>query len=1184
LTPEEILIALRSGGDGLDKERQAHIDQCPDCAQIKEEYKAVLSKFYEFGRAGRSISRSDCYPASVWAGIAAGLSTPDETLARLKHASSCRSCAEELENALAAIGSSEPPAQEIAQHLETGTRDWQQKFAVQMSAHGDEQFRAGKSTPIPASKSQPIMFRPKTWVYVGLAAVAAVAIGLGILSRLRSSSPEQLIAQAYSQQRTIELRIPGAGYGPIQVERASRRSQSNSPAALLEAESIIRRQMEKTPQDPELLREKAEADLLNWDYQPAIETLGQALRLRPNSFYLLVDLATAHFERAEASSDPADYEAGLQYLGDAIRIEPNNPAALFNRAIVYERLYLYGRAIADWEQFLKVEKDPGWRKEAEQRLQELRSREHQRSLRHAPERLTLAQFKDDLKTKQAAGIEEYLEVAERQILPNISASRPQDESYQAATALANVLKSEHDDPFLTDLLQTASRPTFHGAVKLLGQASSANHDGRAEEAYGAATQAAGTFQRLSNVAGLLASRFEQAYALQFESRASSCQTLASEAVDEAHRHGYAALEVQLLLEQAICSNMDREVGPAKSLTQRSLALAKIHNLQSFYLRGLSLLATLESDAGNESGAWSAIHEGLSLYWKSSLPPVRAYSAYVTMERLAERLGHPNVRFAAVFEAMRFRSESTNHVVEASERMRLVNAAIQLGETQVAESQAKQAQQLFAEAPQTESVRWLELEAQINLARVQALRGTRAAETATSLLVFLPEVERLSNRYVEFQYYDTLADLKMSSGDTQAGRHFLASAIRIADDGLQSLPAWGERLAWTNQHRQPYMMLTELLLRSGDQQSALDTWEHFRTATASTLPKPVATVRHVSTTEAQLSSKTPPYSETRTLTYAFSPGGLMIWVRWPSEIHGVFLAVPPRDLRRAAENFIGECARPDSDLSNLRSDAHYLYTWLIQPISQWLPTSGHMVVEPDGILAVVPMEALMDPAGAYLGTRYTITIASSLRASDSASQAAVIRASDRALIVAAPTRLDGSLEPPAGAMAEARGVAERFLKPTVLAGGEARVSRVEMELRRNVVFHFAGHAGLTRDGAVMLMADGPLGAGQARSFAGHNLSKLKLVVFSACGTAKPSETSESDSLVNEFLQASAQNVVASRWNVDSMATADFVEVFYGAVLSGSSVANALQTAANAFRKTPERSHPYYWAAFSAFGKA
>jgi tetratricopeptide (TPR) repeat protein len=551
LTPEEILIALRSSGhsenDGFAQECQAHIDQCPACAQIKEEYKKVLSKLHEFGRAGRTTPGRDCFPAYAWAELAAGLSSQDETFKRLKHASSCRECAFELENALDAIGNSEPPPLEIEQNLETGTREWQQKFAVQMASRSDDLSRADKATSITASKNHPATFHARNWVYAGLAAAIVAAIGVGLFSRLQSSSPEQLIAQAYAQQRTIELRIPGAGYGPIQVERASGRSQSNSPAALLEAESIIRRQMEKTPQDPELLREKAEADLLNWDYQPAIETLGQALRLRPNSFYLLVDLATAHFERGEARSEPADYEAGLQYLGDAIRIEPNNPEALFNRAIIYERLYLYGRAIADWEQFLKIEKESGWRKEAEKRLQELRLREHQRSLRHVPERLSLVQFKDDLKTKQATSVEEYLEVAERQILPNISAPIAQDENYQTATALANVLKSDHGDPFLSDLLQSASVPAFHDAIKLLGQSSSANHDGHAEEAYADAAQAAALFQKSGNVAGLLASRFEQTYALQFESKADSCQSLAGESVGMAHQHSYSALEVQLLL-------------------------------------------------------------------------------------------------------------------------------------------------------------------------------------------------------------------------------------------------------------------------------------------------------------------------------------------------------------------------------------------------------------------------------------------------------------------------------------------------------------------------------------------------------------------------------------------------------------------------------------------------------------
>ena len=119
---------------------------------------------------------------------------------------------------------------------------------------------------------------------------------------------------------------------------------------------------------------------------------------------------------------------------------------------------------------------------------------------------------------------------------------------------------------------------------------------------------------------------------------------------------------------------------------------------------------------------------------------------------------------------------------------------------------------------------------------------------------------------------------------------------------------------------------------------------------------------------------------------------------------------------------------------------------------------------------------------------------------------------------------------------------------------------------------------------MLLADGILGADQAHALASQTLSHLKLAVFSACGTAKSSAMSDSDSLVTAFLQAGTQNVVATRWNVDSMATADFVDLFYRSLLSGASVADAIQRASASFRKIPERAHPYYWAAFAAFGRA
>src|SRR5262245_15060973 len=111
----------------------------------------------------------------------------------------------------------------------------------------------------------------RRWIYAGLATSLALAVGIVLFAWLRSASPQKLIATAYAQQRTLDLRIPDAGYAPIRVQRESSQSQFNKPAALLEAEALIQRGLEKKPDDPELLRQTAEVDLLNRDYQPAIE-------------------------------------------------------------------------------------------------------------------------------------------------------------------------------------------------------------------------------------------------------------------------------------------------------------------------------------------------------------------------------------------------------------------------------------------------------------------------------------------------------------------------------------------------------------------------------------------------------------------------------------------------------------------------------------------------------------------------------------------------------------------------------------------------------------------------------------------------------------------------------------------------------------------------------------------------
>jgi CHAT domain-containing protein len=100
----------------------------------------------------------------------------------------------------------------------------------------------------------------------------------------------------------------------------------------------------------------------------------------------------------------------------------------------------------------------------------------------------------------------------------------------------------------------------------------------------------------------------------------------------------------------------------------------------------------------------------------------------------------------------------------------------------------------------------------------------------------------------------------------------------------------------------------------------------------------------------------------------------------------------------------------------------------------------------------------------------------------------------------------------------------------------------------------------------------------------HLTNLQLAVLSACSTASGSGGSSGfESLADAFLRAGVPHVVASRWAVDSVETRGFVEDFYHNALSGQPVSEALRQTARKMMANPRTAHPYYWSAFSAFGR-
>ncbi|MEO0994720.1 MAG: CHAT domain-containing protein, partial [Pseudomonadota bacterium] len=74
------------------------------------------------------------------------------------------------------------------------------------------------------------------------------------------------------------------------------------------------------------------------------------------------------------------------------------------------------------------------------------------------------------------------------------------------------------------------------------------------------------------------------------------------------------------------------------------------------------------------------------------------------------------------------------------------------------------------------------------------------------------------------------------------------------------------------------------------------------------------------------------------------------------------------------------------------------------------------------------------------------------------------------------------------------------------------------------------------------------------------------------------------LVRAFFYAGARNVVASHWLVPDAETVQLMERLYSGLADGESPATAIRDARRALARTPETSHPFYWAAFSVIGDA
>jgi CHAT domain-containing protein len=1191
-----------------------HLAVCPACRELFEGLVSLESQLQNLRPdESRSPRGGDCPGPEVWREVAGGRTADRETLVRIEHASRCDYCGPLLREAIVELADlngeiTSAERKHIATQVSAGAK-WQQELVRGITA--TQRSGAGR---------EPTPWRQRWMTVPRLAMAGACLLAVGgvgwwvAANRNRPADADKLLARAYTEKRTLELRIAGADYAPLRVSRGPAASFASRPTALLKAEALIASQLELHPSDPAWLQAQARADVLEGKYDAAAEVLRRASELEPHSPAILTDLATAYFQRAQQDDHNEDLGAAYEFLSQALKLLPDDPVALFNRAVVSEHLFLYQQALDDWQHYQRLDSGSPWAEEARNRANAIREKlkEHQSRATPllSPAEVGVMAASGSLGSEQSfeAGaavdrrIEEYLLEAVRSWLPhafpeagvNEKRANADPGAARAIFFLADLTSRQHKDRWLADLLRGSSAPHFSQAVTALGRAVQANDAGDYGVSREQAALAEKLFRASGNTAGVLRAQFEQVFAAQMTRRGEDCRRRATTALTESEAHSYPWLQIQLGLEKGDCSGLMGDLGADESAARHAMDRARQSGYGALYLRALGFLAGDQRETGNAPQGWRLISAGLDRYWSGQFPVKRGYNIYTELAYMAEDAVRPHLQVASWREAAALIDSTENLLLRAKAHQYLAGAATAARQPGVAQQEYAEASRLLTLAPRTDASRTHGLEIEIRTAQLEALQGQ--FDTAIARLTRIQDqISPLSNNYLVQMFYSTLGELQLDRHQAAEAERALRLAVALAEQSLASLGSEGERTSWSKDAAPAYRALVEAQLAQGHSQEALETYEWYLGAAgradADFRPHRFLTNPPMAV-PARLASRPALLAKETVLAYAALPDGLAIWVYDDRGVNALWISKPTDGLQELGERFHDLAADPKSELTALRRDARRLYGALIAPVEKHLTPGRTLVIEAEGWLARVPFEALLDSSDRYLVERAPIVHSLGQDSQARLRSDTGISADLPALVVGstASSSADGLIPLPDVA-AEADAVASDFHSGHVLKGGEATLSAVRSELPGAAIFHFAGHSLATPEGTGLILG-GEDEEGQATIprlmdatvVRQLHLRGLRLAVLSACSTASGSGGSNGfDSVTDALLRAGVPHVVASRWAVDSAETQIFVEDFYRNALSGQTVSGAIRITSRNMLANPRTSHPYYWSAFAAYGR-
>lgn len=1048
------------------------------------------------------------------------------------------------------------------------------------------------------------------------------------------------LKQAYQSSRPLEERISSLGYAPLVQLRGSgadnidRVAQARAEKFLLDAAS-------DNP-TPAAWHGLGRFYLAQGKLKEAEELFDKAILSAPRNARLHSDegvrlMAKSHARSGDAESgeEAEQLTIALEHFNLALEIDTNLPEAIFNRALLYQRMLLFQQAREEWQRYLKNDETSAWARDAQSYLQRLEQY-------HPPASLSPAQLLQELRQAHQLGDDAQawrILSQHRDRIGSVAVGELLD-VYLAALTMANAVEADRlretlcyvgdlesriaEDHFTRDLATFYRRITpvkraelfqargwLKTGLERLGQT-------RVEEAGDFFTRAMHVFRRIGDECEALQAEYLLAdcYLKPVELRMRSAF---HERLEQATSHSrYKWLLTQTLIARSTLQDRLANHSEVIERSRRGGEIAQSGKDANSFARFLLQAAESYYKLGDYHKSLKLYRQGLILVNGQLVEPGLRWAFYLSIAFPLNSLK----RHAAAAEYLH---ESLRIAQEINRPPAICRSLVYLGATyglqnrsEEAIRQTRLAFDLAQNLPgKSNRIELLAL-ASLKLGELRR-QGGEFAEAAKDFDQAIRLYDEINSQALKYSAHKGKLLVSLAQGESSFLEEEIKTVLNLFEEYRVKIREESNRNSFFNAEQSVYDIAIDFWHEhKKDPQTAFELAERCRARSLLDLVSGAPrTIQDAVDPDLKPERISPPLSlreiqdrmpeQTQIVQYAVLKDRLLLWVlSGRQQLMSQEVNISAGELTTLVSAYLELVSKaPSGNQGKTTEAARRLYGLLIQPIVPLLDRRKQLCLVPDKMLNQLPFAALLSESGHYLIEDYSIVFAPSATMFVVCSVAAAAKENVRAekVLGVGDPAFERSAYPNLrylpSARREVETIATYYPGAATITGPRALKQRLEDEIERFHVLHLALHCVVDERSPMrskLLLARPEKTNGEVREADGvlHayeiyqlSLSRLRLVVLAACrsGVERYYGGEGMVGISRPFLAKGVPLVVASLWEVDSSATTELMIRFHQyRGLRNLPTSEALRQAQLELLHglEPVYRQPYYWAAFESIG--